>query len=222
MKKIRLLSASIFTLMVVLVTFAQCKKETSNNADYLRLISNSKQWFVTFHTDSCHYECTFTELYSIGNDTVINNVTYKNIYLSRGYEFPQNKILYGQVRETDDKKVYLFKGGEEKLYYDFGMKILDTFSNWQLVKINNVNLFGQNRKKYEFKSICTADTTSWIEGIGNIRGPFYEDSFHCGGEITWEDVGGNAYELNCVEEKQSTIFKSDLYDDCWVYRPYKK
>jgi hypothetical protein len=218
MKKIRLLSALTFMLMVVLVTFAQCKKETSNNADYLRLISNSKQWFVTFHTDSCRYACTFTELYSIENDTVINNVTYKNIYLSRGYEFPQNKILYGQARETDDKKVYLLKGGKEKLYYDFGMKILDTITNWQLVKIDTVNFYGQNRKKYEFKSICTNATTYWIEGIGNINGLFYEDNFGCAGDITWNEEGGATYELNCVEEKQSTIFKSELYDDCWVYQ----
>lgn len=223
MKKIRLLSALIFMLMIVLVSFAQCKKETSNDANYLRLISNSKQWFVTYHLNSCQfYNCTFTELYSIGNDTVINDVMYKNIYLSEGYEMPQDKILYGQVRETDDKKVYLFKKGEEKLYYDFDLKILDTITNWQLIKIDIVNLYGQNRKKYEFKSICTKDTTWWIEGIGNIRGPFYVDNFGCAGKISWQDMGGNVYELNCVEEKQSTIFKSELYDDCWVYQPYRK
>jgi hypothetical protein len=219
MKEMRYLSALIYSLMVVLVSFAQCKKGTSDNDNYLKLISDSKQWFVTYQSDSCHYSCTFTELYSIGNDTVINNIGYMNVYLSKGYESPLNKTLFGQVRETDDKKVYLLKFGVEKLYYDFDLKISDTITNWQLVKIDLVNLYGQNRKKYEFKSICTPTKTYWIEGIGDIRGPFYKDNFGCQGNISWSEMGGAAYELNCVEEKQSTIFKSGLYQDCWVYQP---
>jgi hypothetical protein len=222
MKKIKVLLAFVFISTLFLVGFAQCKKEISNNANYLKLISESKQWYVTYHLDSCQYfDCTYTELYSIGNDTVINEVNYKNVYLSRGIESPMERILYGQVRETNDKKVYLFKGGVEKLYYDFGMQIFDKLSNWQLIKIDTINVYGQNRLKFELKSICSSSKACWIEGIGDTRGLFYNDCFDCIGDVVIEDVGGSVYELNCVEEMESTIYNSELYDDCWIYKPPK-
>jgi len=222
MKKIKVLLSFVFIATLFLVCTAQCKKESSNKSDYLNLISDSKQWFVTYHLNSCpYYNCTYTEVFSVGNDTVINGLSYRNIFVTTGTDVPQETVLYGQVRETDDKKVYLLIKGTEKLYYDFNIQVFDTISNWQLIKIDTIELYGQNRLKYEFNSICMSYKTYWIEGIGDTRGLFYEDGFQCLGDVVAEEMGGSAYELNCVEEMEVSIYSSGLYDDCWIYEPPK-
>lgn len=178
-------------------------------------------WYVTYHLNPCpYYDCTFTELISIGKDTTVNNMTYKKVFIQYGSEAPTNKKIYGLARETEDKKVYFLQYDEETLYYDFNLSIMDTIGNWQLNMIEDIFVLGTERKKYQFISICTYDTTYWIEGIGNINGPFYSDNFGCIGELAWHTSGGSIYELNCVIENNNKIYESGLYDDCWIFDPW--
>ncbi|MCU0289430.1 MAG: hypothetical protein MUF15_23915 [Acidobacteria bacterium] len=220
MKNVKVVWVFVLITAPALTGFAQWKNEPSDQDNNRNLISKDRQWFVTYHLNSCpYYNCTYTEVFSVGNDTVINSLYYRNIFVTTGTDAPQKTVLYGQVRETDDRKVYLFRKGIEKLYYDFTIRVRDTISNWQLVKMDTIELYGQNRLRYEFKSVCMSYKAYWIEGIGDTRGLFYEDGFDCLGDVVAEKMGGPVFELNCVKEMESTIYHSGLYDDCWVYDP---
>lgn len=214
---------AIFTIAMVIICFSNCDKENDVNPEYSSLLKQSNEWYVTYHLNSCPgYACTYTQLYTIGNDTVINHIEYQKIIITGGEESPTESQIFGYARETKDKKVYLLENGIEKLYYDFNMNILDTIGNWQLMDIESIDILNQPRRKFKLKSICTSDTTFWVEGIGSEKGVFYRNYFDCSGDLVSYKQGTTFYELNCVFDEDIKIYGSELYDDCWICKPYEE
>lgn len=221
--KQRLFIITIIALFSINLSSCDKSDESDLNPKHLYLLTNDKSWYVIYHNNSCPgFDCTFTYLYSIGRDTLINNIQYKEILETSGKESPIHTETYGYARETNDKKVYLLKNDIERLYYDFNIKIFDTVNNWQLIDIETIEISNIIRKKLFLKSICTSDSTYWIEGIGSIDGLFYQDNFKCMDSLIINFQGGSIYELNCVYENEINIFESGRFNDCWVFEPYEE
>ena len=97
------------------------------------MVETSKRWYVTTHFNNCpNYDCTFTDLYTIGKDTIINGLIYYKVYLYQNMDsIAKDSTLYGLIRETSDKKVFLLKDKQEQLYYNFDLKVNDIFGNYK-------------------------------------------------------------------------------------------
>lgn len=111
-----------------------------------------------------------------GNDTLLNNHTYKII--------EQTDSLWGLyhsdqvfMREDSAKRVYAISTWGEVKMYDFNLQTGDTFRFdnsffWQYYVVDNVDsvtlLSGEKRKRISFG----AGAEQWIEGIGSSSGLF--------------------------------------------------
>jgi len=123
-------------------------------------------------------------------DTVINSITYQKLFRLKDTVLNRDKAEYvGGIREDSAKRVY-FKGtpidylmpddnvlneNDEVLLYDFSLEEGDTIkfgneTSFFLLTVENIDtLFvnGGARKRYYFSQY---PWSSWIEGVGNIRG----------------------------------------------------
>ena len=211
----------IISLAILFLGIINCEKENTKPHSK-RFFDKKKKWYITYHMNSCpYYNCTYTELYTIGEDTIINSFEYKKIFKITGKDEPKDTMLYGFGRESKDKKIYLLKNKQEVMYYDFGANVQDTIGDWVVNSIQTETYFDTERKKTELISMCTSDTSYWIEGIGSIDGLFTPKYFSCMDSIVAFVSGGSIYELNCVFKGDTKIFDSELYSDCWIFEPHR-
>ncbi|MBP1645902.1 MAG: hypothetical protein H6Q16_1477 [Bacteroidetes bacterium] len=125
-------------------------------------------------------------------DTIIENETYKKLYLFSGSEFDSlTAQCIGGIRENEQKQVF-FKGigpaytTQSGLICDFSLSVGDTFSvrdgmtfeeygaTFEVKDIDTIYLDGKRKmftiRYYDFPSLIVAQ---WIEGIGNREGLLY-------------------------------------------------
>lgn len=147
--------------------------------------------------------------YIILNDTIIKSKAYKNIGKIRRYSYTyvsghsyDNDIyegLIGGLRQQD-KVVYFYKytyydGGlddfdnlpdtTDYVLYNFNLSIGDTMnfgSNMgTLYSIDSIQLLDETfRKTYKFSLGCIPETTTWVEGIGDIVFGLFTGNVYCG------------------------------------------
>lgn len=118
-------------------------------------------------------------------DTIIENESYKKLYLFSGSEFDSlTAQCIGGIRENEQKQVF-YKGigpgytTQSGLICDFSLSVGDTFSvrdeiTFEVKDIDTVYLDGKRKmftiRYYEFPSLIVA---VWIEGMGNREGLLY-------------------------------------------------
>jgi hypothetical protein len=157
-------------------------------------------------------------------DTMINNISYKKLYIFFDKIFNKSKAkCVGGIREDEKKRVY-FKGDSvihhykpwdtalpmnEILLYDFSLGIGDTAKfnddgSFLCVKsIDTVQVGNSQRKLLKFDYT----DASWIEGIGNTRGLLFSSfSLSTGGEHGY---------LICFLQNDTVLYHYDWYDDCF-------
>jgi len=174
---------------------------------YYPFINESKKWkFVQTicltGSESCF---TIVETGFFKGDTLIDNYTYHSFYLKQ----EQRSSLDGNVayyfrEDTISRQVYIYDPHFERkaLLYDFNLKKGDIFNTYLIDDIYakktvlNVDSLNINDKK--LKRIVFNDSTTWIEGIGNVTN-------------TMILFGG---ELICVKDNDSVVYKNVKYNNC--------
>jgi hypothetical protein len=123
-------------------------------------------------------------------DTIINNLTYKKIYLDTALQLNFTQVNYlCALREANNKVYYIYKGNNyEDLLYDFTKNVGDTVTIYPLElsnlysgssfpfpkrKIDTIKttiIEGVPRKTYIFNPSSSYGADVWYEGIGSVSG----------------------------------------------------
>jgi hypothetical protein len=124
----------------------------------------------------------------------------------------------GNIKEVE-KKIY-FRNLENKqgLLYDFSMKQGDSIRTvntsiykdsitFKVVKVDTLNYFGIDRKRFEVIDVLTHMTDYWIEGIGSLEGLFRPQ---------FSMVGGFT-KLLCVQQNSTQIYQNPLKNTCYIH-----
>lgn len=185
----------LFTIFVILFPYAGIAQDYK----YISFPKTDATWSEHYIFDEDDYlenpSMESYELFTInGEDTVINNYTYKKIYMHFGEKFDKNQASYiGSIREDNEKKIW-FKGDKiihrskpytidkEILLYDFSAKVGDVIKVGTIEeeedkpvvveKIDTIKIGNSLRKKFTLKA-SNSLKFEWIEGIGSLNGLFY-------------------------------------------------
>lgn len=146
-----------------------------------------------------------------GNDTLLNNHTYKIIEQTDSLWglYHSNQVF---MREDSAKRVYAISTLGEVKMYDFNLQTGDTFRFdntffWQYYVVDNVDsvtlLSGEKRKRISFG----AGAEHWIEGIGSSAGLFnvFLDAF----------VLDMSSSLLCFHENGIKKYEDPNYQNCF-------
>jgi len=193
-------------------------------------VQEGKVWSVVFVTGFIwEYEFSTTQMTFFG-DTVINDIQYKKLYASsKEYPtLPHDWTLNSFMREDEDKKVWLKSNSsaEEKLYYDFSLKIGDTIpGNLGLSMppyypdepvivedITSISLLnGEERKVWHLSILCGGTPNHkeyWIEGIGSSLGITSPLS---------GQLNGGFDRLLCVHENNKLVYNDNPWSGkCYI------
>ncbi len=165
-----------------------------------------------------------------GEDTIINSLSYKKLYLFYDTVFNINTATYfGGIREDSMKRVYFksdttlhdFKPDNyhhrEIILYDFWLNIGDTIGylidsldyNWGwsmnliVQEIDTIQIGNSLRKLYHFENYTWV---KWIEGIGNNRGLLFTS-----GDLPFNGIYGD---LICFKQNDEILYFNDNYNEC--------
>jgi hypothetical protein len=164
-----------------------------------------------------------------GEDTLINNLTYKKLYIFYDTAFDVNNATYiGGIREDENKKVFYtgeevhsFKpshyDGNEILLYNFALNVGDTLQEANLStsdtriivsNIDSIRIGNTLRKRYSFKYTFGFEVNGvkWIEGIGNIKGLLFTSG-------STPTNGLNNY-LICFKQNHEILYFNEYFTDC--------
>ena len=142
-----------------------------------KITDTGNQWNVaslpTFYPGTQSYSI------KIGEDTLLNNITYKTLYSSYDSLITNWNLTNQYLREDSLKRVFTFKNGKEELLYDFSLEVNDTFSidsyycNKIVKEIDSITLNnGEKRRRLIMVTESNQEYTeeAWIEGIGSDWG----------------------------------------------------
>ncbi|HLN74651.1 MAG TPA: T9SS type A sorting domain-containing protein [Prolixibacteraceae bacterium] len=172
-----------------------------------------------------------------GEDTIINSIAYKKLYMFYDSVFIKSKAtVIGGIREDESKKVY-YKGkkihplkpstsiitnnggheGDEVLLYDFGIKIGDILKidnltmpdeNLTVASIDTVLIGNTYRKEFSFKhGEYPYPGVKWIEGIGSMKGLLFTSGS--------TPTNGLYNDLICFKQNNEPLYFNNSYPSCF-------
>ncbi len=188
--------------------------------DYFPLVKNNAVWNITnvnFALEPWDHDSYHTWSYRIFGDTLINTTIYKKLWEVNCFDETFNEEtseFYAAIRE-EDKKVFLYKNGNEYCIYDFSLEVNDTFSYYsffnhqditlKVESIETIMINDELRKLFYFiiQSEIGGWVVPWIEGIGS-QADLFESVYPTG---TFDVY------LNCYKENNELIY-SQFDNDC--------
>lgn len=215
------------TFFIIIVLLISISKLQAQEHQYVPLPDSGAVWSEMYNPSMSDDEYTKYERFTVtGEDTMINNILYKKLYLFLDKTFNKDNARYvGGIREDDHKKVYFkcdsivhkFKPYwipppmNEIVLYDFSLKVGDSImGNYEcqliLTDIDTL-LFGNSlRKVFTFNCGLTPCTT-WIEGIGNTKGLLFSS-----GTLPTDGTNGD---LICFFLNGEELYHNEYYNDCY-------
>ena len=211
-------------LLLVLLSLNLSAQET--NDSYIPLIN--KQENQTWIWDSYFGEgpSSYNRLTMDNQDSVIDGVSYRVIH-SYKYDYyhnyrPDTIIESDLLIREENKKVFVYLYGAEKMLYDFSLNVGDTIAFTidiclKVISIDTTDLVinGQNCRKWSFgyyggdTNIYFPGMIEWIEGIGCTKGLIYDAELLI---VTGGNWNGN---LRCYEYDGELVYhNSDWNDGC--------
>jgi hypothetical protein len=200
-------------LALLLVVFL-----SSNTLFGQSLTDSTKLWSTVIQGPPYHPVPTiYTETIIIGQDTVIDLISYKKVLRSTD-EYSTNWDVYCFIRETLDEEIYVRSDTalQEYLLYDFGAEKGDTvnvvsieshMTNWSFApgtlivdSIDSIFFADQYRKRINLNG------EQWIEGIGSLTGILHNKLGL---------VGGDLFELICFSESEVLKYQNPAYSSCY-------
>ncbi|MEA1897883.1 MAG: hypothetical protein U9N53_09505, partial [Bacteroidota bacterium] len=174
--------------------------------------------------DTVHKPPSFERFAVSGEDTIINEFTYKKLYIFYDTVFVKNNATYvGGIREDEHKRIYFisdtvihehkpmneFYNYEEIILYDFSLKVGDTIRNINCIpdddrlvvkRIDTIQIGNTFRKRFSFDPVSWVQ---WIEGIGNLRGLLFTS-----GDLPFNGTYGD---LICFKQNGKILYFNDNY-----------
>jgi hypothetical protein len=152
-------------------------------------------------------------------DTIIDGFNYKRMWHSND-ESQLNWILYGFIREDENKRVYLrppdyFEG----MVYDFGCAVGDTLVTWNIylnndslhfvvTNIDSVLLLDGYKKRITLFEINNELEEVWVEGLGSYYGILNSGNNAYGGVC-------GSYQALCYENNDALVYQHPDYATCY-------
>lgn len=171
------------------------------------------------------YFITYDKIALNGEDTLINQQSYKKLYLFEGTTFDVSMATYlGGIREEDKKIYYLgnklhdgkpfaFDTPSEILLYDFNVNIGDrlncdgellaNFYGLVVETIDTISIGSTLRKRISFEY----SNAKWIEGIGSVQGLLF-----AGEPIATR--GQPTGDLICFKLNDEIHYFNESFDEC--------
>ena len=161
----------------------------------------------------------FVMSYHLEKDTTINQKTYLLVSRTGNQEFHKLYERVGFIR-TDAKRVFFKKSaeGKEYLLYDFALQVDDKVycpyyeldsAQYHVLAIDSVKLNGVKHLRLKVRPedyyIDGPFVMDWIEGIGNLENPFYQEVF---GRSGLSDL------VRCISVDTGFLYQNPNYDDC--------
>ncbi len=209
----------LMTTTLVLLSVLQMVAQNVNkdSHEYIPMIEENKQWNVCYRAANA---LEYTRAYKwFGEDTVINDLTYKIIYSSQTNNPYQWQIDCFMREDTATRKVYHRYTNHpqyERIAYDFNLNEGDTiFSDMdpqQYLVVQSVDdtILGDGitRKKIDmgWKGFDTPYAETWIEGIGSTTG--------LTNGMTWFYDGTTNF-LMCMTENDEMLYRYNAPENCW-------
>ncbi len=210
----------LFILVICLITLSF--KDTYSQINK-SLLDTTKQWntFVGYGFPGVSY----TMVNRIGEDTIVNNLTYKKVYTSEYWwddTSLSNWTCNNLIRE-DSNIVYLYSVGQDNVFdevviYNFNLSVGDSFSapivskgrfygsylssNLIVDSIDYIEIDNTELKRIVFN----IPTYEWIEGIGSKQG-FLESNNPNQDPTTY---------LLCAYQNQENIFHHPFAENCLI------
>ena len=209
----------ITTLMLLSVLQMVAQKVNKDSHKYLPLIEENKQWNVCYRMSGYGSDVWTIAYKWFGEDTVINDLTYKIIYSSETNSPYQWQIDCFMREDTATQKVYQRYTHHqwERIAYDFNVNEGDTIfsdlDDQQYIVVQSVNDIilgdGITRKKIEMGWDGYTEET-WIEGIGSDWGVT--------NGMTWMYCGTSEY-LMCMTVNDELLYRENAPENCWRQGP---
>ncbi len=190
----------------------------SNSLIGQTLVDSTKRWSTIIQGPPYPPVPTiYTETIKIGQDTVIDLISYKKVLRSTD-EFLTNWDVYCFIRETVEKEIYFRSDTslQEYLLYDFGSEVGDTITvtgiesfmtNWSFVS-NTMSVDSIDTVYFaeEYRKRINLNGRQWIEGIGCLTGILHNQ---------FNVVGGDLFELICYSENDTLKYQNSTYSSCY-------
>ncbi len=158
-----------------------------------------------------------TETYSIDGDSVIDNYTYKMIWMT--FDSIDASWMYqGLLREDSNIVYYVPSDASEGVLYDFNLEVGDTayiknmfcYDTEVQVVIENIDTaeyLGISRRRWHLAEDY-GFPEFWIEGIGSNLGPLHTKYVMCIVCPTWE--------LLCFHQNENLLYSLSPSNDCYI------
>lgn len=152
-------------------------------------------------------------------DTIIDGFNYKRMWHSND-ESQLNWILYGFIREDENKRVYLRPPDYyEGMVYDFGCAVGDTLVTWNIylnndslhfvvTNIDSVLLLDGYKKRITLFEFNNELEEVWVEGLGSYYGILNSGNNAYGGVC-------GSYQALCYENNDALVYQHPDYATCY-------
>lgn len=216
--------------------YDECYCDTSENL-YILLLQQRNQWNELVKNPSLPPEYQYEKTYitKIGNDTLINGVSYSKVLTTKD-ELSAICLNNGYIREdVENQKIYYKPtvNNPEILLYDFNAQVGDTIQSYDFQANEAIEIVVIN-KFYElitmhYKRIMKVRSMSldgnyikdhvWIEGIGDIDGLLQSTK-------TYFPSGSEQIFLHCFLQNNDVSYDSSFFyygavnlssEDCFVW-----
>lgn len=210
LKPVLLIIATALAIMFFNIAYAQ---------KVFPALGDNPEWNVQRSINPSMPGPVFILNYHLENDTIINQKTYTIVSRTGNQETGNLIELVGFIR-TDSKKVFFKKSaeGKEYLLYDFGLQVdgkvycpyyeLDS-AQYHVLAVDSVELNGVKHLRLKVRPedyyIDGPFMMYWIEGIGNLENPFYQEVF---------GRSGLSDKVRCVSTDAGQLYANPNYDDC--------
>lgn len=184
------------------------------------IVDSEKVW--SNMEEHCHsWGSTYsTDFFKFDKDTIIDNITYKKVWISED-EDHANWNFYGAFIREENKRVYYKQYvGDEGLIYDFNLTIGDSVlvdnpisagEIWLiLVSIDSIQTNDGYKERWELKNNGYPDSEYWIRGIGSQNGVLNSSTGIYGGLC-------GLYTLLCEKENGDVVYINPDFQTCYLY-----
>ncbi len=185
-----------------------CISVQAQEYSYIPIVKPGNQIWTEDRGYSGENDYHFSKLSLSEEDTIIENETYKKLFLLSSNN-PNTAIPHyiGGLRENAEKQVFYKRDTlESVLLCDFSLSIGDTFiqktvfgdySTFEVKAIDTIIYEDIPRRKFTI-GLSSSDIliAYWIEGIGNYEGLLFESSIHISTADNWGRI--RCYEHNEV------------------------
>lgn len=214
--KRNLLNRNKAILLLLMVLSGVCLKAQNNVSFSDNSIWSEVSQYAYPIPDTTYYQ------YGILGDTVINDLTYKKVYLLSEPGLPIQGDFFAAIRENESKVFAIISDsaehawefniiGEEILLYDFSKSVGDTmnynfgdfFYDDVITRIDSIEINGEYRKTFNL------GLDYWIEGIGSTQGLFYP--------LRALPIARYSYVLICFNNNGDVHYLNPDFDTCYSF-----